>query len=125
MSPSSTSPASLALLLLVLAACQPALPDRPDRTGVGEGSEAFVEPSPAAPLDALPPVFRLRAAAPGVEAFLLFRGEMREGHVRQLERGEMSLALAERLVETLSWRAAVDGAGTGGHGGRLEAAAPG
>ncbi|WP_437877775.1 lamin tail domain-containing protein [Sorangium sp. So ce513] len=65
---------------------------------------------PAAPLDAAPPVLRLRVRLPGSAAgsvdpgrALVVRGKLGAAHRRQIEQGELSNALAKRVVPSIAW----------------------
>jgi len=69
-----------------------------------------VELWPDAPLDAAPPVLRAHLHLPGIAAdqvdlarVLLLHGEIREAHLRQIVRGELSKALSERIVPSITW----------------------
>jgi hypothetical protein len=97
----------LSLLFLWLVCCAPPVFD-PAIEGGADGP--FVELQPAAPLDAAPAVMRIyiRGRPDGVqpaapEKAFLFEGEIRSAHLGQLERDEVSAALEERMVATLSW----------------------
>ncbi|WP_437281023.1 lamin tail domain-containing protein [Sorangium sp. So ce375] len=72
------------------------------------GPELQIEP--AAPLHAAPPVLRLRVLLPGASAgsvdparALVIRGKIGAAHLRQIEQGELSTALSERIVPSIAW----------------------
>ncbi|WP_437649190.1 lamin tail domain-containing protein [Sorangium sp. So ce362] len=65
---------------------------------------------PEAPLHAAPPVLRLRVPLPGASLegvdparALLLRGKIGAAHLRQIEQGELSKALLERVVPSIVW----------------------
>ncbi|WP_437679866.1 lamin tail domain-containing protein [Sorangium sp. So ce131] len=121
--PSWTTRARRALLLALAPlvahplACAPELAAPPPvEAGDGDLDDAVDEASvelqiePPAPLDAAPPVLRLRVHLPAVSAedvdlarVLVIRGKIGAAHVRQLEQGEPSKALSERVVPSLAW----------------------
>ncbi|MRG91951.1 lamin tail domain-containing protein [Polyangium spumosum] len=96
------------LLLATLAACRPDLPLaelRPGSPGKAEGISVAFEPE--APTTAAPRVLRVHVAAEQAldEARLfLVRGEVRESHLKQIERDDISKTLAARFVPSLFWR---------------------
>lgn len=104
---------ALAWLLGWLAACAPDLPGAglaPDPAEGEGGSAPVVELDPGAPLDAAPPVIRLRVRVPGVPAeeadltqIVLVHGKVGPAHLRQIARGEISGALSERIVPSIAW----------------------
>ncbi|WP_437592196.1 lamin tail domain-containing protein [Sorangium sp. So ce1000] len=73
------------------------------------GPELQIEP--AAPLHAAPPVLRLHVRLPGASSLgsvdparaLVVRGELSAAHLRQIERGELSTALSERITPSIAW----------------------
>lgn len=80
----------------------------PSTNEADAGPELQIEP--AAPPDAAPPVLRLRVRLPGTRPgdvdlarVLLFRGPINAAHLRQIEQGELSKALSERIVPSLAW----------------------
>lgn len=107
----------LARHLLVLSGCaalgcQPSLPWPPDhRAGPGEApGEPHVLLEPDSPLEAAPPVLRARIV-PGDDGaadpsrVLFVRGHVGDAHVRQVENGEVSQALTERILPAVAWAA--------------------
>jgi hypothetical protein len=63
---------------------------------------------PGAPFDAAPPALRLRLRArvgptPDAAQALLVSGRVSSSHLRQIEDGLLSQALADRVVPTLAW----------------------
>jgi hypothetical protein len=101
----------VAPLLAVLCSGRPELPDR-SREPVPEqlDGSAPIELEPAAPLDAAPPVLRihLRLGAVATDQvdlsrITVVRGEVGPGHLRQIERGELSKALSKRVVPASLW----------------------
>lgn len=123
----STRPAppprsSLSLALAgasLLASCAPDLPQpdpRPAATPAPAAEAApWVDLWPDAPLDAAPQVLRAGLHLPGMaaaevdlERVLLVQGEVRDAHLRQIVRGELSKALSERLVPALVWAERAD-----------------
>ncbi len=83
--------------------CAPQLPE-PD----GSRPPAVeLELEPAAPLDAAPPVFRLRlVAAASREApdqVVLVDGPLSDYHLRRIEQRDLPNTLVERLLPTLAW----------------------
>jgi Lamin Tail Domain len=102
---------ALALLALAILACNPQVPI-PDRKATratsAADSHAVVTIEPPAPLDALPSVLRLHvtpsSSAGSVitkEGLALVRGALGRAHLRQIQRGEISASLAERVVPAL------------------------
>lgn len=97
------------LLALALVACRPDLP-MPE-AGPGPATQPAgisVAFEPEAPVTAAPRVLRAHVAGgPSLDEARLFlvRGEVRDSHLRQIERDDVSKALAERFVPTLRWRA--------------------
>ncbi|MDC3984310.1 lamin tail domain-containing protein [Polyangium jinanense] len=97
------------LFALVVVACRPDLPipeagPRPATQAAGI-TVAF---EPEAPVTAAPRVLRVHVAAePSLDEARLFlvRGELRDSHLRQIERDDISKALAERFVPSVRWRA--------------------
>lgn len=114
--PSCSLPSVLALtalwaVALALAGCQPTLPDLRPGSGAA-GTEAEGEPrallEPAAPFEEAPRVARVRfVPAPGTAAdasrVLFVKGHVGPGHVRQVESGDVSEALRERVLPALAW----------------------
>ncbi|AUX41055.1 hypothetical protein SOCE26_024600 [Sorangium cellulosum] len=120
----SCTPRACRALLLALAplvacplGCAPELVDPPH---VEEGNDDLDAPAdeagvelqiePPAPLDAAPPVLRLRIHLPDVSPedvdlarVLVIRGKIGSAHVRQIEQGEPSKALSDRVVPSLAW----------------------
>ncbi|MDI1445485.1 lamin tail domain-containing protein [Polyangium sp. 6x1] len=97
-----------ALLALVAVACRTDLP-------IPEAGPALAMPQagitvafePDAPVTAAPRVLRVHVAAePSLDEARLYlvRGEVRDSHLRQIERDDVSKALAERFVPTVRWR---------------------
>jgi hypothetical protein len=90
--------------------CQPSLPS----IGGGRGDpgapprEPHVLLEPDTPLDAAPPVLRARVV-PGEDAVadpsrvLFVRGHVGDAHVRQVEDGDLSQALTERILPVVTW----------------------
>ncbi|APR81994.1 Hypothetical protein A7982_07343 [Minicystis rosea] len=96
-----------------LAACNPNLPYRPGGDdpllggGGAGGAELVVTAEPPAPLDAIPPVTRLRieTSAPLDPTLVsLVQGEVGPGHLRQLAERDPSKALAERILSSVVFR---------------------
>ncbi|WP_437736228.1 lamin tail domain-containing protein [Sorangium sp. So ce1335] len=110
-------PLALAPLVASPLSCAPelAVPPRLDDDAVtATAGDADAVPElqidPAAPLDAAPPVLRLRVRLPGTAAghvdpgrALVLRGKVGAAHLRQIEQGELSNALAERVVPSIAW----------------------
>jgi hypothetical protein len=96
---------------VVLAGCDPSLP-LPHATGDGLAGSGGAPPlavtaEPAAPLDALPSVARLRitgAAALDPAAVALVRGPLGAGQLREITQRRVSATLAKRVVPALTWR---------------------
>ncbi|WP_044985758.1 lamin tail domain-containing protein [Sorangium cellulosum] len=72
------------------------------------GPELHIEPE--APLHAAPPVLRLRVRLPGASPegvdparALVVRGKVGAAHLRQIEQGELSKALSERVIPSIAW----------------------
>lgn len=92
-------------------ACAPDLPVVTWRAGAPPGSEdggVHVEVEPPSPLDAAPPILRLRlsfGAEPPVDPgrVFLIEGEIGPSHVRQIERDDLSKALSARIVPAFVW----------------------
>jgi len=93
-------------------ACAPDLPVPTRRAGAPPGTEGGggvrVEIEPPAPIEAAPPILRLRvffgAGAPvDLARVFLIEGEIGPSHVRQIERGDLSKALSARVVPALVW----------------------
>ncbi|MDI1477752.1 lamin tail domain-containing protein [Polyangium sp. y55x31] len=99
----------LLALALALVACRPDLP-MPE-AGLAPATQTAgitVAFEPEAPVTAAPRVLRVHVAGgPSLDEARLFlvRGEVRDSHLRQIERDDVSKALAERFVPTLRWRA--------------------
>jgi hypothetical protein len=101
-----------AALVACVAACAPDLPRAPPLPGAatGAGDAPRLELVPDTPSDAAFPVLRARLHLPGIaasevdlERVLIVRGEVREAHLRQIVAGELSNALSERVVPSLTW----------------------
>src|SRR5262245_13762863 len=108
----STAPAVCALLPLVglaVLGCQPALPELlPGTREVKPPTEPHAVLEPGAPFDAAPRVVRVRVvpedgAAADASRALFVKGHVGPGHVRQVQNGEVSEALAERVLPALTW----------------------
>lgn len=92
-------------------ACAPDLPVPTRRASVAEGTEdggVRLEIEPASPLDAAPPILRLRLsfdAGLSVDPTRVFliEGDIGPSHVRQIERDDLSKALSARIVPALVW----------------------
>gem|GEM_PF-410550 len=93
-------------------ACAPDLPVPTHRAGAppgsSEGGGVRLEIEPPAPIEAAPPILRLRLlfdAGPPVDPARVFliEGEIGPAHVRQIERGTLSKALSARVVPALVW----------------------
>jgi hypothetical protein len=104
-------PHLLSLLSTAALACAPPLPtpgDRPGRDVESDSSGLLVETDPPAPVDAAPPILRVRLSFDGADSadparVLLFEGEIGPAHLRQIERGTLSKALTERVVPSIAW----------------------
>lgn len=94
-------------------ACNPDLPFPVDVPGAD--GELSLTLDPPAPLDAAPPVLRLRVALAGAvldpARVVLVSGSLGPAHLRQLQRGEPSKALSKRIIPALIWSDAADEAG--------------
>ncbi|WP_437534720.1 lamin tail domain-containing protein [Sorangium sp. So ce726] len=110
LTPLVASPLSCAPELVV----PPQLDEGGDEEDAGVAGPADAGPElqiePAAPLDAAPPVLRVRVLLPGAALgsvdparALVVRGKLSAAHLRQIERGELSTALSERVVPSIAW----------------------
>ena len=100
-----------AVCALALAACDPDLPlfhHRPgDGLGGAGGEGLSVTAEPGAPLDAAPPVLRLRVdSSAGLDParVALVLGDVGPVQLRELGKGNISTAFAKRFVPALTWR---------------------
>ena len=101
---------------VAVVACRPDLPPRNRESNEGGAGVVALTLEPPSAADAAPPVVRLHLNVPGPgevdpAGFVLIEGEIGPAHLRQLEQGELSNALVERLVPTLTWidaRSALD-----------------
>lgn len=99
-------------LLTGALACSPDLPLPIKRSGAPPGSAdggVSLAIEPPSPIDAAPPILRLRLAfdkAPPVDParVYLFKDELGPSHLRQIERDELSKALSKRIVPALVWK---------------------
>src|SRR5262245_54371786 len=100
-------PAALALAatMLLALACDPELPFPP---AAGSAAGIVVTLDPSAPLDAAPPVLRVRIASTGAAIDLarvvLAEGHLGPAHLRQIQRDERSMALSKRILPAIVWR---------------------
>ncbi|XXX80012.1 lamin tail domain-containing protein [Sorangium sp. So ce134] len=119
--PHALRPLPLALALAPLAAsalsCAPELAAPPpfhEEEGADPADPADAGPElqiePEAPVNAAPPVLRLRVRLPGASLegvdparALVVRGKISAAHLRQIEQGELSKALSERIVPSIAW----------------------
>ena len=100
----------LALLSGALA-CAPEFPVPVKRAGVPPGASedgVRVEVEPASPVEAVPPILRLRISFPAglpvdPDRVLLVSGELGRAHIRQIEKGTLSKALTARVVPAIAW----------------------
>jgi hypothetical protein len=107
-----------ALLALVSGAlaCAPDLPVPTQRAGAPPGSSdggVRLEVEPPSPIEAAPPILRLRLffdAEPPVDParVYLIEGEIGPSHIRQIKRNALSKALSARIVPALVWLAPGD-----------------
>ncbi len=97
----------LVLVVFAFAACRPDLPVPRDLGAPTKANGISVVLEPEAPLSAAPSVVRVHVGAE-VELdearLFLVRGEVRESHLRQIERDDISKALAARFVPSLVFR---------------------
>jgi hypothetical protein len=104
------------VFLVFVAGVLACAPDLPAPAGVASpprapGDEGGIELTidPPAPLDAVPPVLRLRlsfGAGPAIDhqaRIYVIEGEVGPAHLRQIERDALSKALSARLVPALVW----------------------
>ncbi|WP_437969932.1 lamin tail domain-containing protein [Sorangium sp. So ce260] len=110
-------PLALAPLAASTLSCAPELAAPPHvheeaDTGTAVPADAVPELQiePEAPLDAAPPVLRLRVRLPGASLegvdparALIIRGKISATHLRHIEQGELSKALSERVVPSIAW----------------------
>lgn len=90
----------------VALACAPELDGKSEGAApLGGGAELVLRLDPPAPAEAAPSALRLivEGLDEGAEVHL-FQGEVRDGHLAQLARGEMSMTLAERELTASTWR---------------------
>ncbi|MBL8740168.1 MAG: hypothetical protein JNK04_03705, partial [Myxococcales bacterium] len=96
----------LAIALGVLCACQPELPLPGGNHGSGGGNgDVTFAIEPEAPLDAAPRTLRMRFSGPGSRSIdpssvVFVEGELGPYQLRDLEDGELSKKLTERLLTT-------------------------
>lgn len=95
---------------LLVAACAPDLPPSPHESCAptaqppGEEGAFVVRTLPDAAPTEVPPIVRLRVVgARDPEAFVLVAGEVGSAHLGQLARRDVSMALSERIVETVRY----------------------
>lgn len=90
--------------------CQPSLPSIPgsraDPGGPPSAPHVLLEPESA--FESAPPVVRARIfpaadATADASRLLFVRGHVGDGHVRQVEDGDVSQALGERILPALTW----------------------
>ena len=102
---------ALFLIALSLAVCSPRLPAGSNRDGGPEPTSdgvPVVQTDPPADLAAVPAVVRLRVgsggpANPPTSQLVLVRGSVGPAHLRELAKGEVSAAFAERIVPAIVW----------------------
>jgi Lamin Tail Domain len=97
--------------LLVLAHCAPITSESPESDGEGGSTaELAIALEPGGALDAAPPILRIRLqAAPGdwppdETRLALISGDIGSAQLGQIARNDISNALNERIVPSLSWR---------------------
>ncbi len=96
--------------LLLVAACAPDLPPAahescaPTAQPPDDDAPFVVRTLPDADTAAVPPIVRLRVVgATDPEAFVLVAGDVGAAHLGQLARDDVSMALSERIVETVRY----------------------
>lgn len=98
---------AVVLLTLLSSGCRPELPlPGSNPLGISEPPEFVVKIEPDAPLEAVPRVFRARVSWPNAidkERIFLIRGEVSDYHLRQVEKGDLTKTLQERVVSALIW----------------------
>jgi hypothetical protein len=102
---------AVASLLVGLSACAPELPEQRRAPGTAEENAGpSVRLEPAASLDAAPSVLRVQvrldAARSGqvdLARILFLHGRVGPRHLLQIEEGEISKALSERVVPSIAW----------------------
>lgn len=105
---SAFSPTLAVMLLTFLSSgCRPELPlPGSNPLSVADPPEFVVKIEPEAPLDAAPRVLRAHlswADSIDKDRVFLIRGEVSEYHLRQIERGDLTKTLQERVVPALVW----------------------
>src|SRR5262249_51184123 len=89
--------------------CQPSLPDvLPGTRAAASHTEPHALLEPSAPFDAAPRVVRVRVvpedgATADPSRALFVKGHVGPAHVREVQNGEVSGALAERILPALTW----------------------
>ncbi len=102
-------PPTLTVVLLTcgVAGCRPDLPlPNSNPLTTGEAPDFVVRFEPEASLDAAPRVFRAHVQWPNPidkERVFLFRGEVTDYHLRQIERDDLTKTLEERIVPSIVW----------------------
>lgn len=95
---------------LLAPGCQPSLPaglsGRADPAALPREPEVALDPQ--SPFDAAPPVLRAHifpeeGAEVDASRVLFVRGHVGDGHVRQVEHGDLSQALQDRILPSVSW----------------------
>jgi hypothetical protein len=95
------------LLTFLASGCRPELPiPGSNPLAVSDPPEFVVRIEPEASLEAVPRVMRARISWPNSidqERIFLLRGELSDYHLRQIERGDLTKTLEERIVPALIW----------------------
>lgn len=98
---------AVVLLTLLSSGCRPELPaPGSNPLAVADPPEFVVRIEPDAPLDAAPRVLRARVFWPDSidkDRVFLIRGEVSDYHLRQIEQGDLTKTLQERVIPALVW----------------------